>query len=202
MDLSEFEINELLRQIAGGKSRRLSERAIETLYKNFNVVLRSYVWKNFFTDEGRIEEVIQDTFLEVWRHPDRFRGESTFKTWLIGVVRHKALDARRKESPRHEPIDDLEEVLPADTHTAIDQIEEEQIRQGLKFCLDSLSSLGKLSSAHREVLHLAYVEDLDVAEIAEIVVCPENTVKTRLHHARLKVKNCLQRRLRSESRYE
>ena len=52
---------------------------------------------------------------------------------------------------------------------------------------------GKLPADQREALHLAFYEDLPLAEIAQVQACPENTVKTRLFHARRKMKECLQR---------
>jgi RNA polymerase sigma-70 factor (ECF subfamily) len=58
--------------------------------------------------------------------------------------------------------------------------------------------MGKLSDEHRECLHLVFFEGMGLAEVAEIQNCPEGTVKTRLFHARQKIKNCLQSLLRSE----
>ena len=196
MELSEERIRQLLGEIAARNSRSQAEQGMEILYRGFGATLRNYLWKNWPQDTGWIDEVIQDTFLEVWKHPERFRGESMFKTSLIGVARHKAMDVCRKERPTHEPLDDVEDTLAAEIPTVTDIIQEEQIRQSLKICLESLSASGKLSAAHREVLYLAYVEDQDGAEMAQILGCPESTVKTRLHYARLRIKDCLRRRLR------
>jgi len=51
--------------------------------------------------------------------------------------------------------------------------------------------MGKLSDEHRECMHLVFFEGMSLAEVAAVQGCPENTVKTRLFHARQKIKNCL-----------
>ena len=52
--------------------------------------------------------------------------------------------------------------------------------------------MGKLSDEHRECLHLVFYEGMGLAEVAEVQHCPEGTVKTRLFHARQKIKKCLE----------
>ncbi len=195
MELSEEEIRSLLDKIANKSARTVGERAMEALYLEFSRSVRNYIWKVMTKDASLIEEIIQDSFLEVWKHPERFRGDSLFKTWLLGIARHKALDCLRKLRKDHDPLEEIEETLMSQELPVTDVIQEEQIQQGIKFCLESLSAHGKLSDAHREVLHLAYVEDQDINEIAQILGCPDNTVKTRLHYARLRIKDCIKRRL-------
>ena len=58
--------------------------------------------------------------------------------------------------------------------------------------------MGKLTEEHRECLHLVFYEGMSLAEVAAIQRCPENTVKTRLFHARQKIKNCLRLLLERE----
>lgn len=202
MDLTEDEIGNLLGAIAARIPRSVAERAMQVLYESFSLPVRNYVWKNWTQDSQIIEEVVQDTLFEVWRGPERFRGESRFKTWLLGIARNKAVDRLRKSRPVEELSEEMEQTLAADLPTITDVIAIEQIRMNLRACMDSLAAAGRLSQAHREILHLAYVEDLDIAEMAQIVQCPENTVKTRLHHARLRIKDCMSRRLRGECHEE
>jgi RNA polymerase sigma-70 factor, ECF subfamily len=195
MGLTEDQILSLLDKIAHRNPKSLSEKAISSLYLEYHRAVRNYIFKSFTQDATVIEEVVQDTFFEVWKQPDRFRGESKFKTWLLGIARHKTIDRLRKNVIDQIPIEDIEETLPSEQLSVIDLIHTEQIHQGVKFCLDSLFAAGKLSDAHREVLHLAYIEDQDILEIAQVLDCLENTVKTRLHYARLRIKNCLKKRL-------
>jgi RNA polymerase sigma-70 factor, ECF subfamily len=195
MGLTEEQILSLLDKIANGNSKSIREQAISSLYLEYHRSVRIYVFKTFTQDDTVIEEVVQDTFFEVWKRPDRFRGESKFKTWLLGIARHKTIDRLRKNVINHIPIEEIEETLPSEEISTSDLIHNEQIQQGLKYCLESLFAAGKLSDAHREVIHLAYIQDLDIHEIAQVLNCVESTIKTRLHYARLRIKNCLKKRL-------
>lgn len=196
MGLTEEQILSLLDKIANGNSKSIREQAISSLYLEYHRSVRNYVFKTFTQDDTVIEEVVQDTFFEVWKRPDRFRGESKFKTWLLGIARHKTIDRLRKNVIHHVPIEEIEETLPSEEISTSDLIHKEQIQQGLKYCLESLFAAGKLSDAHREVIHLAYIQDLDILEIAQVLNCVESTIKTRLHYARLRIKNCLKQRLK------
>jgi RNA polymerase sigma-70 factor, ECF subfamily len=198
MELTEDEIARLLGAIATRTPMTVAERAMQRLYEGFSLPVRNYVWKNWTQDTHVIDEVVQDTLFEVWRQPERFRGESRFKTWLLGIARNKAVDQLRRSRPSEEISEEMEQTLATDLPTITDVIAIEQIRLSLKTCTASLAATGRLSQAHQEILHLAYVEDLNIAEIALIVHCPENTVKSRLHHARMRIKDCMRRRLRGE----
>lgn len=202
MELSEEQILCLLNQVANSNAKVVKERAIESLYLEFNRAIRNFVWKSITQDPNVIEEVVQDTFFEVWKHPERFRGESRFKTWLLGIARYKALDCLRKLRKDHDPLEEVEEHLETTDISLSDAIQNEQIQKAFKFCLENLTASGKLSIAHREVLHLAYIEDQDINEMANILDCLESTIKTRLHYARQRIKKCLEIRLSGAIDYE
>lgn len=195
MGLTEEQILSLLDKIANRSPKSISEQALSSLYLEYHRSVRNYIFKTFTQDSTVIEEVVQDTFFEVWKQPDRFRGDSKFKTWLLGIARHKTIDRLRKNVTDHIPIEEIEETMPSEDISISDLIHKEQIQQGVKYCLDSLFAAGKLSDAHREVLHLAYIQDQDIHEIAQVLNCLESTIKTRLHYARLRIKNCLKKRL-------
>jgi RNA polymerase sigma-70 factor (ECF subfamily) len=182
------EVNELLVRIG-----REDQAAFRQLYKAFSRKVYAYVL-NMLNDHARSEEVVADTFYEIWRRPQQFRGDSKFSTWLIGIARRKALMVYRARRPDevHEGLDDIAEVTAADTPDGYAELAGKQRREGVAHCM------GKLSEEHRECLHLVFYEGMGLAEVAEIQNCPEGTVKTRLFHARLKIKNCLQALLRSE----
>lgn len=195
MGLTEDQILSLLDAIANRTPKSISEQAMSSLYLEYHRFVRNYIFKTFTQDATVIEEVVQDTFFEVWKRPDRFRGESKFKTWLLGIARYKTIDRLRKNVATHIPIEEIEETMPSEDIAVSELIQQEQIQKGIKYCLESLATAGKLSEAHREVLHLAYVQDQDILEIAQMLNCLESTIKTRLHYARLRIKNCLKKRL-------
>ena len=185
----------LLSELSAIPGKTSGEPAITSLYRRYSGPLRYYLCKHITEDAEWIEEVVQDTFLDVWKQPDRFRGEAAFKNWLISIARHKAIDAIRKRKVESEPLDSYTDVLVADYPMIIDQIQNEQVVQALACCLDKMMSKGKLSAEHREVLQLIYVEDLDISDAARIIGCPQNTVKTRLLYARRQIKETFRREI-------
>jgi RNA polymerase sigma-70 factor (ECF subfamily) len=195
MCLTEEQIVLLLAKIANRNSKSVGEQALASLYLEYHRSVRNYLFKSLTQDVSVIEEVVQDTFFEVWKRPENFRGEAKFKTWLLSIARHKAIDCLRKNVKNQVPIDEFEDTMPAAQISINDEIHQEQIQQGLLYCLESLFAAGKLSDSHKEVLHLAYVQDQDIHEIAQVLGCLESTIKTRLHYARLRIKNCLKKRL-------
>ena len=182
------EVSQLLVRIG-----REDQAAFRQLYKAFSQRVYAYVL-HMLNDHARAEEVLVDTLYEVWRHPDRFRGDSQFSTWLIGIARRKALMAYRARRPDevHGDLEDIAETTAADTPDGYAELAGKQRREGVQHCM------GKLSDEHRECMHLVFYEGMGLAEVAEIQGCPEGTVKTRLFHARQKIKKCLESLLRSE----
>jgi RNA polymerase sigma-70 factor (ECF subfamily) len=172
---------------------RQDESAFRELYKAFSRRVFAYAL-NMVKDHGRAEEILVDTMYEVWRAPARFRGDAQFGTWLIGIARNKALMAYRSRRPDelHDDLDDIAETQASDTPDAFAELAAKQRSHGVKHCM------GKLSNEHRECMHLVFFEGLSLAEVANVQGCPENTVKTRLFHARQKIKNCLKLMLQRE----
>jgi RNA polymerase sigma-70 factor, ECF subfamily len=181
---SSMDNDEVLRLL--GRIEQGDEAAFSALYRAFSRKLYAYVLRQL-GDPAQAEEIVSDTLYEVWRQPARFRGESQFSTWLIGIARNKVLMAFRARKPdaRHDDIDDVAETLATDDPSAFDILAQHQRGEGVRHCMD------KLSSEHRECVHLVFFEGLSLAEVAALQACPENTVKTRLFHARQKLKNCL-----------
>lgn len=185
-------VNQLLARIA-----KEDQAAFRELYKAFSRKVYAYVL-NKLNDHTRAEEVLVDTMYEVWRHPERFRGDSQFGTWLIGIARNKALMVYRGRRPdeTHDDLDDIAETAPADTPDGFAELARKQRGEGVQHCM------GRLSDDHRECLHLVFFEGMTVAEVADVQGIPEGTVKTRLFHARQKIKTCLQGLLRREGAAE
>ena len=176
----------LLKRIADG-----DEAAMQRLYEMFDRRIYAFCL-NRLKDQSQAEEVVVDTLYEVWKHPMRFRGESKFSTWLIGIARHKLLNQLRARGPQHAEID---EEMPSDEADPSDIVAQSQRRESVLECME------KLPTEQRECMHLVFYEGYALLEVAEIQQCPENTVKTRLFHARQKIKNCLRLVLEKEDEY-
>jgi RNA polymerase sigma-70 factor (ECF subfamily) len=170
------------------------QAAFEELYKAFSRRVYAYAL-NMLKDHVRAEEVLVDTMHQIWRNPAQFRGDSQFSTWLIGIARNKALMVFRGQRPDedHAELEDIAETEAADdAEEGFAQLAQRQRADGVRHCMD------KLSDEHRECMHLVFYEGYSLAEIAAVQRCPENTVKTRLFHARQKIRNCLRLLLERE----
>lgn len=176
-----------------GRIGQRDEGAFRELYRAFSRKLFAYVLRQI-SNEAQAEEIVSDTLYEVWKAPERFRGDSQFSTWLIGIARNKVLMAWRSRKPdaMHDDLDDVAETLAADEPGAFELLAQAQRSEGVRHCM------GKLSSEHRECIHLVFYEGMSVSDVAKTQQCPEGTVKTRLFHARQKLKNCLRLMLQRE----
>jgi RNA polymerase sigma-70 factor, ECF subfamily len=186
-----MENDEVLRLLARIESR--DEAAFSELYRAFSRRLYAYVLRQL-GESAQAEEIVSDTLYEVWRNPAKFRGEAQFSTWLIGIARNKVLMAFRSRKPDtlHDDLDDVAEIVASEAPGAFETLAQRQRQEGVRHCMS------KLSAEHRECVHLVFYEGMGLAEVAALQACPENTVKTRLFHARQKLKNCLKLLLQRE----
>jgi RNA polymerase sigma-70 factor, ECF subfamily len=127
------------------------------------------------------EEVINDTFWVVWRKARSFRGDSQPSTWILGIAYRKARNAFRASARLAEK--NLEGELPPLTSEG---------PQGTEELRDWLTqALAQLPIEQRMAVELCYELGHSCEEIAVIMDCPVNTVKTRLFHARAKLQKLL-----------
>lgn len=183
--------DEVLRLL--GRIGQGDEAAFRELYRAFSRRLYAYVIRKL-GNEAQAEEIVADTLYEVWKGPARFRGESQFSTWLIGIARNKVLMAFRSRKPDavYEDLQEIAEVIASEDAGAFELLAQRQRREGVQHCME------RLSEDHREAIHLVFYEGMSLAEVAQVQSCPENTVKTRLFHARQKLRNCLKLLLERE----
>lgn len=130
-----------------------------------------------------LDEAVNETLLVVWKKARQFTGKSRVSTWIFGIARNKALklcERRRRQAGRlaETPLETL--VDPAlDTGTLA------ELKQWIAV------GLAMLPSEQRQVLELTFMEGLSVRDIAQVMDCPESTVKTRMFHARRKLREIL-----------
>lgn len=166
----------LLAAIASG-----DRRAFEELYHRYYQRLFAFLLR-LTRRPAVVEELLQETLLAVWRSAHRFAGRSAPSTWILGIAYHHALKSLHRSSrrvsendlpwPRHEPAPDL----VFDHHERAARI---------------AKALGELNPEQRAVVELTFVHGLSYPEIAEILECPVNTVKTRMFHARRRLRELL-----------
>jgi RNA polymerase sigma-70 factor (ECF subfamily) len=124
------------------------------------------------------EEIINDTFWVVWQRAGDFRGASYVSTWIMGIAYRRGLKALKRAS-----------LMPAGAHAiAEESAQTHEPWSGAERREWLNAALERLPSEQRLVLELAYHLGHSCEEIAEITNCPVNTVKTRMFHARKKLK--------------
>jgi len=161
----------LIGQIAGGD--RLAMRA---LFARHQVKVYRFVLR-IVNDAALAEDVVSETFFDVWQHAGRYEGRSSVSTWLLGIARHRALDAARRRPT--EPLDSEAAQI------AIDPARDPEAELGHKDTGTAIRrALGALSREHAEIIDLVYYQEKSVRDVAEILAIPENTVKTRMFYAR------------------
>ena len=137
------------------------------------------------------EDVVQETLMGAFRHLGRFRGRSTVRTWLSGIlVRQAARCLRRRGRRRAAALPESEGLADRARDVAADT--------GRR--LDIGGALRELSPEHREVVVLREYEGMSYAEIAEALAVPRGTVESRLFRARQQLKVILRGYLPQERR--
>jgi RNA polymerase sigma factor (sigma-70 family) len=161
-------------------------RAFEALYRAYHPRLTRFL-SNMLRRPALVEEVLDDTMLVVWRRPESFGGASRLSTWIFGIAYRKALKARRREDEPVEGSRDDDRPCP--------EASPEQLLGQRQSQIVLLHAIQELSTEHRAVVDLAYFHEMAYREIAEVMDCPVDTVKTRMFHARRRLKNKLAGRL-------
>jgi len=126
-----------------------------------------------------VDEIVNDALFVVWQKAGDFRGDSRVSTWIMGIAYRRGLNLLRAEYRADERM-----VFPTteDQHLRDPVAEQSDLAELLERALESLSS------DHRAVLELTYHLGHSCGEIAAIMDCPVNTVKTRMFHARNKLR--------------
>jgi RNA polymerase sigma factor (sigma-70 family) len=173
---------ELLARVAAGDLQ-----AFERMYRLYQPRLTRFL-TTLLRRPQLIEEVLDDTMMVVWQTADRFRGSSKPSTWIFAIAYRKAHKARLRWP---DPVEDSEH----DTRISDEPAPDEGLHH--RTLHDSLMrAMDQLSADHRAVVDLTYFHGLGYREIAEIVDCPVDTVKTRMFHARRRLKQALGGKLR------
>jgi len=177
----------LLRRV-GAKDRK----AFEALYHQYYRRLFSYLLK-VMRRTDLVEEVLNDVMLAIWKGAAGFDGRSRPSTWIFGIAYHKALKALSRRSPLSQMSQMAPEPLYLQREPAepVDYDEPESLLARRELAGVLGQALRALPAEQRTVVELTYYYGLPYQEISEIMGCPVNTVKTRMFHARRRLKELL-----------
>jgi RNA polymerase sigma-70 factor (ECF subfamily) len=150
------------------------EAALRVLYEQHAAPLLSYALRLTGGDRGRSEDIVQETLLRAWRHPEALEPErGPVRSWLFTVARNVAVDAHRARRARPQEVGDAPLALvPA----------EDEIEKALDSWLVA-DAMATLSPDHRAVLVETYYRGRSVAEAGRVLGVPPGTVKSRTFYA-------------------
>jgi len=155
--------------------------AFEALYRRYHPRLCRFLHR-MLRPEHLVEEVLNDTLYVVWNQAERFNGTSKVSTWIFAIAYRKALKALSRHD---DPLPDAAE----DDQPMADAAERPEARMSLAQARAAIdAALRELSVDQRAAVELTYFHGFSYPEIAAIVDCPTDTVKTRMFHARKRLK--------------
>lgn len=183
---------ELVRRACGR-----DEAAVRAITRRYNRRLFR-IARSILREDGEAEDVVQETYVRAFTGLDRFRGESAFGTWITRIAMNEALGRLRRRRPTLDwesygknrmQADIIHFPVSAGNADPERTAAQSQIRAILERAID------ELPDAFRSIFVARIVEDMTVDETAELFGIPPETVKTRLHRARLLLRKALDKQL-------
>jgi len=171
----------LVGRIAAG-----DRHAFEALYRAYFPRLARFL-NRMTRSSTLIEEIINDTLLVVWQKAGTFDGSSKVSTWIFAIAYRRACKALNAQDEPVEAPDDEQAGLDADRPEW--QFEQLRLAQAVD------AALASLPLAQRTAFQLTFYHDMAYTDIADIMECPVNTIKTRLFHARKRLATLLEGQL-------
>jgi RNA polymerase sigma-70 factor (ECF subfamily) len=177
--------NRLITDCREGNTAAFGELVSRYQDRLFNTVVR------LVDNSEDARDVVQEAFLHAYQSLHSFKGDSLFFTWLYRIAVNTAISMKRKQrhllriQPGGEDKNAIDPLDPSETSRpghAIEMAEEERKVH---------DALGKLSAEHRVVLVMKDMEGMKYEEMAEILAVPVGTIRSRLHRARLEIRDIL-----------
>ena len=168
-----------LRAISNG-----DRTAFDSLFRHYQPRYVAYATGLLAGDKEAAEDVVHETFVAIWQQAGRFTGSGSADGWMRRIVRNKSVDwcRRQRETPMTSEVESRYSARTDDSDP-FEATANASAAQRLR------EALAILSVEQREAVWLCYFEELPISQIAAIARCPENTVKTRLFHARKLLRN-------------
>ena len=154
--------------------------AFDELYKRYGKRLLGYFIRMLNFDRDLAEDALQDLFMKIAEHPEKFDTSRSFKTWIFSVASNTCKNYYRHKKIVSETHTEIMFTLGTTDENAFlasaEKIDAREFRKMLEEVLNGLPAEKK------EAFILKHQEDKTIAEIAEIQNCPEGSVKSRLHY--------------------
>jgi RNA polymerase sigma-70 factor, ECF subfamily len=178
------------------ESRRGDKEAFRTLVERYQRKVVSVALGMVHNRDDAVD-IAQETFVKAFENLDKFKGESSFYTWLYRIVVNRAIDFQRRER-RHPTVALNEPGTPGGGEGYDDTLKEERLEDPYQQTHareigDRVTeAINELTPDHKAVILLREVEGLSYDEISRVMQCSKGTVMSRLHYARKKLQKKLQ----------
>lgn len=163
--------DDLIGRIANG-----DRQAMDALYRRHIPKVYRFLLR-YTRSEAAAEDIANDVFIDVWNQAGRFEGRSKVGTWILGIARFKALSANRRNARQDGDEYDFD-AIEDDSDTPEITAQKTDKAAAIKQCIAALKP------AHREIVELVYYQEASIRDASDILGIPQNTVKTRMFHAR------------------
>ena len=174
----EAQSRQWLVEIAAGR-----EASLEKFYRHYHGQAFQFALR-LVSNAADAAELANEAMLEVWRSAARFAGDSRVRTWLFGIVNHRAIDLLRRRRQLHS--DEVADLIDESAGCSIaDVIGGAQDAGYVRHCV------AQLPERQKAVVHLAFFEELSYPEVAQVLNVPVGTIKTRVMHAKQRLQQCL-----------
>jgi len=154
-------------------------------YKSYVFTIALKVLEN----RPEAEEAAQDAFIRAFHYLKKFNREARFSTWLYRITFNTAISAKRKNKMR---LDSIENKIILHEGAAEDALERNDKHEFIAQAMEKLNEMDKLS------IQLYYLQEFSLEEVAEMMGQPTNTIKVRVHRARIRLAEELTKILKSE----
>ena len=178
------EENQLIDRVLGGDDRGYAD--LVDHYKSYAFTIALKIVEN----RPEAEEVAQDAFIKAFHYLKNFNRQARFSTWLYRIVFNTAISYKRKNRKRFEQIEGKKVEDPVRADAAVERADQKAF---------ITTALTKLNEADRLAIQLFYIKEFSLEEVAEMMGQNMNTIKVRIHRARLRLADELKGILKQEA---
>lgn len=162
------------------QTQETKNQAFEQLVKTYQRVLYYHIRRMVQSHEDT-DDILQNTFVAVWRNIDKFRGDASLKTWLYRIATNESITfLNQKKKRAHQDMDVLENAIQHSS-SAQSVVDGDTIQEKLK------QAILKLPEKQRLVFNMRYFDEMSFKEISAILETSEGGLKANYHHAAKKI---------------
>ena len=183
--MDQEQINILVRSAQTG-----DKEAFHDLHQIYWRQIRYFIWKTL-KNESEVEDVLQETFIEAYRHLSQLKDPAVFRPWLYKIALYQCNRVFRRKRPLI--FSDMEESVVAAIPDETAEFLPASVLENKEAGALILKLVDQLPDEQRITLTLFYFQQMTIVEIARVMDCPENTVKSRMRYAKRTLKTQIER---------